>query len=360
MLNDNNSFPKFTGTTSGGSTFTEKVFLDYDACVVCFWNPSKEDVNSAKQMNYYYEELKKENIGFIGILIDGSSDEEVEYPNITLENTDQWLSQNGISKEKITNYVVSHEGKIIGKAIEGNLYLNSSKTDEYLQKALGKNISACAQANLLVKENVSLTEVANKVSGKTTQVSQQETIKEANKEELNVENLKSRFLDANVVVMGDSLATGLEDYDILDAQSVIANRGAGMATIDNHIETASNLLPQVVVLEYGLNDIEYYNGNADKFINLYTEKIDKIREELPNAVIYVCKIIPVKESVTKERELFTHIDEYNQAIEKMCSEKNISCLDTGSLIEDYSGDGIHPKYSYYKYWAAYIAEVVGI
>ena len=120
------------------------------------------------------------------------------------------------------------------------------------------------------------------------------------------------------------------------------------------------MLPKIVVLEYGLNDIEYYNGDAKHFIRLYEEKINKIQKQLPDATIYICKVTHIKQSTLKKRPLFKHVDDYNQAIEKLCKKKKISYLSTDYLIDKYSSDGIHPTFSYYKYWAAYIAEVAGI
>ena len=363
-------FPKFCGRTITGEKVTQHIFSDYDACVVYFWSPSKEaDVKVAKQMNDYYEQLNQDKIGFIGIIVDDSSIEDVKkigdlkYSNIILDDLENWLNKNNIPNDKITNYIISHEGKIVGKSIVGNLYLNSSTADQYLSKALGKESNACARANLVVKENVELSVVANQVSQKETKRSEskkEKEIRKISKSKLNTDNLKKRFIDGNVVVMGDSLAMGLTEYNLLDSQSVVAKRGAGMATIDTHINTVSKLLPKVVVLEYGLNDIEYYNGDAKRFIELYEKKIDKIQKELPDATIYVCKVIKVKKSVLTKRPLFKHVSEYNEAIEKMCKNKNIPYLSTDYLIDKYSKDGIHPQFSYYKYWAAYIAEVAGI
>ena len=363
---DTDSF-RFSGQTVTGKKITEHIFSDYDACVVYFWSPSKkDDVTIAKQMNDYYEQLKQDKIGLIGIIVDDSSSEEkiedLKYINIILKNTDEWLSKNNISSDTVTNYIVSHEGKIIKKAINGSLYLNSSTADKYLNKALGKKCNSCARANLVIKEKVDLTVVSNQVTAKEKKFAKEKKtkIKKISKNKLNTDNLKKRFIDGNVVVMGDSLATGLVEYNLLDSQSVVAKRGAGMATIDTHIDTVSKILPKIVVLEYGLNDIEHYNGDAKRFIKLYEEKVDKIQKKLPNATIYICEVIHVKKSTLKKRPLFKYVDEYNQAIKKMCKKKKISYLSTDYLIDAYSKDGIHPQFSYYKYWAAYIAEVAGI
>lgn len=361
VLDKNTGFFKFTGQTATGTKITEHIFSDYDACVVFCWSPSKEsDGTVAKQMNDYYEQLKQDHIGFIGIIVDDSSIEDLQqikdlkYPNIILE-------KNNIKSDKMTNYIVSHEGKIIGKSITGNLYLNSSIADQYLSKALGKNSNSCAKANLVVKEKVDLAVVSNQViPPKKTKNTSKKVTGKITKEKLNTKDLKKRFIDGQVVVMGDSLAMGLIEYNLLDSQSVVAKRGAGMATIDKHIATVSKMLPKIVVLEYGLNDIEYYNGDAKHFIRLYEEKINKIQKQLPDATIYICKVTHIKQSTLKKRPLFKHVDDYNQAIEKLCKRKKISYLSTDYLIDKYSSDGIHPTFSYYKYWAAYIAEVAGI
>ena len=59
------------------------------------------------------------------------------------------------------------------------------------------------------------------------------------------------------VLVGDSVATGFLDYQILDADSIVALRGLRTDTAGKEIEKALELTPKVLFLSIGLNDLEY-------------------------------------------------------------------------------------------------------
>ena len=133
------------------------------------------------------------------------------------------------------------------------------------------------------KENVKAIEV--KLAAKET--AEQET--EA--EETDKGSVVERFEGA--VLVGDSVATGFLDYQILDADSIVALRGLRTDTAGKEIEKALELTPKVLFLSIGLNDLEYCRGDSGLFIRRYEERLQEIRDVDPDLPIYINGILPV-------------------------------------------------------------------
>ena len=148
-------------------------------------------------------------------------------------------------------------------------------------------------------------------------------------------SMKERFSGA--VVMGDSIAASFTEYDVLNTSSVVAKIGIHFSELDDQIEQAKQLDPQIVFLAYGMNDVTKTNGDVDKFIKDYSDVIKKIQKAMPDA----------------------NIADYNEKLEAMCEKKQIGYIDNSDIIEDeyYEEDGIHFKANFYPIWAEKMAEV---
>ena len=85
-------------------------------------------------------------------------------------------------------------------------------------------------------------------------------------------SMKERFSGA--VVMGDSIAASFTEYDVLNTSSVVAKIGIHFSELDDQIEQAKQLDPQIVFLAYGMNDVTKTNGDVDKFIKDYSGSMD--------------------------------------------------------------------------------------
>ena len=106
------------------------------------------------------------------------------------------------------------------------------------------------------------------------------------------------------VLVGDSVATGFLDYQILDADSIVALRGLRTDTAGKEIEKALELTPKVLFLSIGLNDLEYCRGDSGLFIRRYEERLQEIRDADPDLPIYINGILPVlPEAVEKKQAL---------------------------------------------------------
>ncbi len=172
---------------------------------------------------------------------------------------------------------------------------------------------------------------------------------------------------ANSFVIGDSIAQGLYEYEILERSRVTAERDSGVCDtevtrIDGHVEKAVEVSPQVLFLSYGINDIVASSGSASVFTEAYREILDKLKEELPETKLCVNSILPVRQPVIDKNPLYGNISRYNQELEELCVELGVLFIDNGGLVKDayYLDDGIHMGADYYKEWADHMAQEAGL
>lgn len=173
-------------------------------------------------------------------------------------------------------------------------------------------------------------------------------------------NYKALF--ENTVIMGDSIAESIEEFNMLNSSSVVAEIGASVRNLDKEIELVKNINPHEIFLIYGLNDISTTNGNTGLFIERYEKLIRDLNKAVPGAKLYVNAIFPVQEKALTEYPEYKYINEYNIELKKMCEKLNLTYMDNASLVSenDYEPDGIHFKASFYTKWLDKIAEVAAL
>ena len=163
-------------------------------------------------------------------------------------------------------------------------------------------------------------------------------------------------------VMGDSITEGFSEYDVLNASSVVSKIGVHLNELDEQVQQVKELDPQVIFLAYGMNDVISTAGDTDQFLEEYETLVDQLREEVPNAHIYVNSIFPVTDSAVKKEPELAQISEYNTALKGMCDEMQVGFIDNTELVEDqyYEEDGVHFKAEFYPIWAERMAEVAAL
>ena len=173
-------------------------------------------------------------------------------------------------------------------------------------------------------------------------------------------SIKERF--AGAVVLGDSVAEGFEEYDILNASSVAAEIGVHLDELDGQIAKVKELSPGVLFLYLGMNDVTATNGDVDRFVSEYKEVLTRIREEVPDAHIFVNSIFPVQKKALEKEPLLEKIPEYNDALKELCDSQTVAFIDNTDLVSDeyYEEDGIHFKAAFYPVWAEHMAEVASL
>lgn len=178
----------------------------------------------------------------------------------------------------------------------------------------------------------------------------------------NISSLNTRYIGS--VVVGDSITEGLTAYNILSSDKVVYKRGVSIKNTESLLNTAAGLNPINIFLAFGMNDIETYKSDIDSFIAVYKEKIDYVRQALPNAKIFVNSIQPATAAVIAKRTDFSRVPQYNEALEKMCEELSITYIDNQYILKEhpefYAQDGIHVSSAYYPIWLENMAEKAGI
>lgn len=166
----------------------------------------------------------------------------------------------------------------------------------------------------------------------------------------------------DALILGDSRTEGLSAYQILDGSKVLGEIGISLAQTDGAVEKAIQAAPQYIFLAYGLNDFEYWRGDADAFKEQYRTVIKKLKAGLPDSEIYVNTLLPVLPIAVARNKYYNQMENYNKAIRELCEEEGVGCIDVSDLASEelYEGDGIHLRKDYYPLWVDKMAEVAGI
>lgn len=154
------------------------------------------------------------------------------------------------------------------------------------------------------------------------------------------------------VLLGDSRAVGFSFYGFLPEERVLAESGATILHLEEHIPDIVALNPSNIFLCYGLNDIMLGTWpTPSDYVTKFTSVINEIHEQLPDANIYISSILPAPGSSVQSQ-----LADYSQALDEMCSALN-RCyfVDNDDISSQYSGlwenDGIHVMQDFYPHWA---------
>ena len=129
-------------------------------------------------------------------------------------------------------------------------------------------------------------------------------------------------------------------------------------------DVAARLKPSHLIITLGVDyGVYYYRNDLTLFAKYYEKLLDAIAASSPNTKIYLQSIFPVTaecKSITNEM-----IDNANAAIREIAQRRNLTYLDTQSVLRDadgylkkefcYSEDGIHLTNTAYKEILAYIS-----
>lgn len=165
------------------------------------------------------------------------------------------------------------------------------------------------------------------------------------------------------VVLGDWTAQGLKDYEVLEGAQVSAASEAQVKNPDDSgltecIDKAVEKKPEKLFISVGSNDITGEAGDAAAFAEDYKKLIEKIKNALPDTVLYVNSILPVQSAAETGEALYAKVPEFNEQLKALCKEEGMIFLDSTSLVKEeyYAEDGIHVSSDFYKAWGDYMAE----
>lgn len=152
-------------------------------------------------------------------------------------------------------------------------------------------------------------------------------------------------LAPNYLFLGDSI-TEVYDLDKYYKNMPVVNSGRGgyktYQILENMEEMAYRYNPSKIFLLIGTNDVSI-NKSKTSIINNIIKIIEELKENRPNAKIYVESIYPTGSDTT-----YT-IREINKEIKKYCGENDITYIDVfsklqnkkGNIKEEYTKDGVH-------------------
>ncbi len=236
----------------------------------------------------------------------------------------------------------------------GKKYSAQADTAEgisYLENLSSGDIS---QAELLVKE---AEEKRNYVPDNSKRVA--EIIAQLEAGETTYKKVLSK-----VYFAGDSLAHGLESYEVLSKKRLFTQVSATLYQLEEKTEKIIKKKPSVLILHYGINMIESDDEALDIYIRMYRKNIKKLKKALPETRFIVSSIFPVDRKIAKDKK-FKKIGKYNKELKKMCKDLEIDYLDNGPLFKEieymYGRDGIHlPENFYRNHWLLYLIKEMEI
>lgn len=174
----------------------------------------------------------------------------------------------------------------------------------------------------------------------------------------------------NIVIVGDSIASGFSTYDRLPSEQVLAVGSVGARNIHSFdftvngesmdiLDAISIVNPQYIFMSMGMNDINL--STSEEYIANYSQNIDDILNICTNSTIIVMGITPI----TAYTDFSTNeeIDTYNEALKLMAKSyrdigKKVYYINVSRYLKDEqnnlktefsSGDGIHLAQSTYDY-----------
>lgn len=159
------------------------------------------------------------------------------------------------------------------------------------------------------------------------------------------------------VLLGDSRAVGFEYFGYLPDERVMAESGATILSLEEHIPDIVALNPSNLFLCYGLNDVSIgIWPTPEDYAEDFERIIDLIREELPDVNIYISSILPARDPAFNTSTLWYNIPDYSAAVSEMCDRIGCHFVDNTEICETYADmwevDGIHVRTTFYPYWAA--------
>lgn len=186
----------------------------------------------------------------------------------------------------------------------------------------------------------------------------------------------SYFSDA--AFLGDSITEGLTTYGIdLSGALVCGYIGASPNQVVNRtalkhpergqeipLEVLAQAQPAKVYVLMGTNTL-VAAGNDQSFLNYYGKMLEELRAALPNALVYVQSVLPVRPEVKEKSPGLenTRLAQLNGELCQMAAQQGMYYLDLWEVFSDEEGnlreevaqpDGIHLKVAGYQEWVGYL------
>lgn len=181
-----------------------------------------------------------------------------------------------------------------------------------------------------------------------------------------LEEFTAQDFYADAVIVGDVFVEGIGLYvDIDDKKLVFDNTWTTGKAESNAVGKIAATGASKVILEIGINDLNYAGRTTQKIFEDYTSLVNTIRGALPNAQIYVVSVFPItsgRESKASNYIKNSEIAALNGMLSGMDGVKYVdvygSLIDgTGYLDTNLTTNGLSIKKTYFPFILNLIAEL---
>lgn len=155
--------------------------------------------------------------------------------------------------------------------------------------------------------------------------------------------------------------TGLTVYEVRDGKKVIRRDGQKISVLD----ALSGESYGKVYIALGINELGYFDPTG--FAETFGEVVERVKELLPDARIYIQSLIPVNTEKCKANDAAYYITNeaiasYNEALAAYFADKDVYLLgvpetlvdENGEMLSEYCADGVHFKKDGYVLWRSYL------
>ncbi len=179
-------------------------------------------------------------------------------------------------------------------------------------------------------------------------------------DEIAQEKLFQNLAELGTVIFGDSRAEGFSVFGFMDSSRVFSGVGWGIYNIPNILPKFKALNPRNIVVSCGLNEIPYQMSESDfansneRYVADTSYYLGLIKEQHPDANIYLTSIVSVQDFVVANRSGYAIIPSRNKALEKMCDNEGYTFIDMTAYCKAnsnlYGADGMHFFPDFYPGW----------
>lgn len=180
------------------------------------------------------------------------------------------------------------------------------------------------------------------------------------------EDFTSADFYSDAVVVGDTFVSGIELYSLLNASKLKYDTNWTTGKAESAVSTIAATGAAKVVLEIGINDLNYEGRDAQRVYNDYMSLINAIKGAMPNAQIYVVSVFPVTSGFESKSNILITNSNIKQLNEKLSAIEleNVRYIDiysslidaNGALSTELSNSGLNIKKAYYPFILNQIAK----
>lgn len=177
--------------------------------------------------------------------------------------------------------------------------------------------------------------------------------------------LEKLSYDSDIVFLGDSITRGSSFHEYFTDKKIVnlGYSGDTIKGVENRLEMVKAVFPEKIFLLIGINDLTDYN--VDRCAKNYSELLEALHAELPEAKIYVQSVLPVSKAKEKKGCRNDTIEKFNAQIKGLSKKYQMTYIDLfsfffkdGELDPKLTTDGVHLQKEAYAIWADVISSYV--